>query len=191
MGGRSAGPSTVSNGSLRADSKPAYSLPNPIEATKSLVDLPPAHCEGGLQEFSARSARSSLRTETPSDEFTSRARRQLESLDESASDKLTTLMRFIVERDLTRYDIVIRAWATHHEGVARIVRDVDRERLSTVRDLFAAIGFSGDELEHRARLLVTYMSFEASLDEPRSRRRRLEELPALHALLTSAPMTDR
>lgn len=121
-------------------------------------------------------------------EFTGQVGSYLESLDESASERLLALMRTVVGGELARYDILMRAWATHDDAVASIVRKVDRERLSTVRDLFAAIGFDGDELERRTRLFVTFVSFESGLSVPRSRRRRLEDLPALHALLTSTRM---
>jgi AcrR family transcriptional regulator len=118
-------------------------------------------------------------------EFTGQITRHLESLEASASEKLLTLMRAVIGQELARYDLVMRTWATHDKGVARVVRKVDRKRFSTVRGLFAAIGFDGDELERRTNLFVTFMSFESNLGVSRSKRQRLEDLPALHALLTS------
>lgn len=98
--------------------------------------------------------------------------------------RLRLLMQFLCEEEHARYDIAIRAWATQEEVVARILKKVDRFRMSTVRDLFRQMGFSNDELETRTRLFVVYHGFEYGLT-PRLGKARREELiePMLELLI--------
>lgn len=90
--------------------------------------------------------------------------------------RLAELARLITERDLGRYDVVMRAWAVHEAEVAAVVQRADGYRMKVVRSLFSAIGFTGEALETRTRVFVTFFSFELGLSSSESRRRRLAAL---------------
>ncbi len=89
--------------------------------------------------------------------------------------RLVALAEGIIEQDLARFDVAVRAWATQVPAVASIVRHVDKERLGMLRDLFAELGFRGAELEMTTRTFVTYYSLEHSILVRQSKRERLEE----------------
>jgi AcrR family transcriptional regulator len=89
--------------------------------------------------------------------------------------RLVALAEGIIEQDLARYDVAVRAWAAQAPAVASIVRQVDKERLGVLRDLFAELGFRGAELEMTTRTFVTYYSLEHSILVRQSKRERLDE----------------
>ncbi len=89
--------------------------------------------------------------------------------------RLLALAEGIIEQDLARFDVAVRAWAAQEPAVAPIVRQVDKERLALLRDLFAELGLRGEELEMTARTFVTYYSLEHSILVRQGKRERLEE----------------
>jgi hypothetical protein len=58
--------------------------------------------------------------------------------------------------------------------VASVVRQVDKERLGLLRDLFADAGLRGADLEMRVRTFVTYYSLEPAILVGQSKRERLD-----------------
>ena len=102
----------------------------------------------------------------------------------SAEERLFELMQFIIINDLTRYDIAVRAWALMEPQVAYIVRKTDKRRLDFIRNLFAEMGFEGNEVEMRALTLVTFHAMEHGLLVKKTEEERLELLQLRHALLT-------
>ena len=72
-------------------------------------------------------------------------------------DKTTTM---IVEHDLAKYDLAIRAWATHDPEAAKAVKAVYRMRHDFIRQIFADLGFRGQQLEMRTQLCVCYHTWE-------------------------------
>ena len=100
--------------------------------------------------------------------------------------RLTYLATEIVRHDLGRYDIAIRAWVAHEPTLAPLVRSADRERFGTVRRLFAALGFDGDELEMRTRTFVTFYSMEGAMQAKLGKRARLAEVAARVRMMTRA-----
>jgi AcrR family transcriptional regulator len=89
--------------------------------------------------------------------------------------RLVALAEGIIEQDLARFDVAVRAWAAQESGLASIIRQVDKERLGVVRDLFAELGFRDEELEMTTRTFVTYYSLENSTLVRQSKPKRLEE----------------
>jgi AcrR family transcriptional regulator len=89
--------------------------------------------------------------------------------------RLVALAEEIIEQDLARFDVAVRAWAAQEPAVASVVREVDQERLGLLRDLFAEAGLRGADLEMRARTFVTYYSLERSLLVRQSKPERLED----------------
>jgi AcrR family transcriptional regulator len=101
-----------------------------------------------------------------------------------ARERLLRLMEVVNSKDLTKYDLVVRSWATHETGVAAMVRKVDRFRLGFVRSLFAEMGFEGTELEIRTRAFVTFASLELGLFDRLPKKERHAQLRARHAFFT-------
>ena len=78
-----------------------------------------------------------------------------------ATERLLTIMEMIDEHGLAGLDLHFHVWARKDAKVARKVQQVIRARLDYIKITFAELGFSGDELEMRARLFVTYESNES------------------------------
>ena len=89
--------------------------------------------------------------------------------------RLVALTEGIIQQDLTRYDVAVRAWAAQESAVAAVVRQVDKERLGILRELFFELGFRGAELEMTTRTFVTYYSLEQSILVRQSKRDRMRE----------------
>lgn len=102
----------------------------------------------------------------------------------SPKDRLRQIMEILVEYDLTRYDLAVRAWADSDPAVANRYDGVIRQRLEFVSSLFAELGFEGAELEMRTRLFVCFHSWESSAFPAMSKKARLELIPLRLELLT-------
>jgi AcrR family transcriptional regulator len=97
--------------------------------------------------------------------------------------RLLTTAEMILDHELTRYDLAMRAWAAHDKSAAGAVAEVYRKRMNYTRRAFRELGFTGAELDMRTRLYVCYHSWErttfGSQDKASSRRsikRRIELL---------------
>ena len=100
----------------------------------------------------------------------------VETMEGGPGDRLFSLMRRLSGQDLTSQDLAVRTWASHEPEVASAVEKVDRMRLTFVRGLLQEMGFDGDELETRTRILVTALSFERGILVTEARGKRLETL---------------
>jgi AcrR family transcriptional regulator len=80
--------------------------------------------------------------------------------------------------------LAIRQWALTDAGAARAVRKVDRIRMDFLRDAFRELGFTGDDLEVRAMLFLSYQSLESTMYRDLSRKRRRELITKRIELLT-------
>jgi AcrR family transcriptional regulator len=110
----------------------------------------------------------------------------IERLHGSAADpkaRLVALATGIIEEELARYDVAIRTWATQEPGVGRLVRRVDKERLDLLRDIFAALGFRGVDLEMRARAFVIHFGLEHFMHVRPSKHERLAHATRLIELM--------
>ena len=99
-------------------------------------------------------------------------------------ERLRKMMEMIFDLDLTRFDVSMRAWADADAAVAKQVRRVYDIRYQFIRDIFAELGFSGTELEMRARLCVCYHSWELPMFTQVSKKSLRELIPRRLALLT-------
>jgi hypothetical protein len=99
-------------------------------------------------------------------------------------DRLWSLMLAILNEDLARYDLPIRAWAARNPDLLKVVKSTDRFRLSVTRGLFLEMGFVDEDAETRARTLVAATSAEGAIFDRIPKKRRLEILKRQHALLT-------
>ena len=116
--------------------------------------------------------------------FTLGVAREIENQDGNADDRLHSLAALIVNQDLARYDIAIRAWASIDPEAATAVRKVDKFRENYVRLLFHELGFVNDELETRTRTFTVFYSLEPGLFVGLSKKKRLKQIPIRHTILT-------
>lgn len=81
----------------------------------------------------------------------------------SPRERLENTMVTILEYDLTRYEVPMRAWAEADPSIARRVREVYRMRFEFLKQIFRDLGFEGDELEMRTLLFACYHTWERSM----------------------------
>jgi len=76
------------------------------------------------------------------------------------------------------YDAAVRDWARRSPEVARVVRNLDNERIKLIQRIFCNLGFRGLEAHIRAR--VTYYHqvgyYALAVHESRAARRRLSPI---------------
>jgi len=77
--------------------------------------------------------------------------------------RLLTTMETIRDKNLTKYDLSMTSWAKLDSKVHKVVTQVVKMRLDYLREIFAELGFEGDELEMRTRLFVCYHSWEDTM----------------------------
>jgi AcrR family transcriptional regulator len=102
----------------------------------------------------------------------------------AANDRLLNLMVFLYRKDFGKYDVSMRAWAAQEPEVARIVKNVDKQRFTFVRSLFVELGFKGQELEMRTRTFVVFHSLELGSFARGTKKERLKLLKLRHAFFT-------
>lgn len=82
----------------------------------------------------------------------------IDALGESAVEpkkRLWNLLQFIGRKD-SRHDVAIRAWARNFDYAAEAISHIDNRRLLFCENLFEQLGFTGDEVKLRARLVYYY-----------------------------------
>jgi AcrR family transcriptional regulator len=101
----------------------------------------------------------------------------------TAEERLARFMRLVHEKKLRRYDLVLRSFAIHDSQFARWVRKADRFRLKFVGSLFVEMGFTENEILIRARICLTYMTFEHDLFDKLDRNHSSDLVDDLHRIL--------
>ncbi|UWQ90452.1 TetR/AcrR family transcriptional regulator [Rhodobacteraceae bacterium M382] len=81
-------------------------------------------------------------------------------------ERLLTLMHYVAERKLDRFDMAFRSWAAQDARVARVVERVDERRYHFIRSLFEDAGHTGVELEARTTAWLVFSSALHSLHFP-------------------------
>ncbi len=77
-----------------------------------------------------------------------------------ADERLRSTMEMVRDKQLPKYDLAMTAWAKVDPQVNKVVKKVIRMRLEFTRSIFEELGFTGDELEMRARLFLCYHAWE-------------------------------
>ena len=77
-----------------------------------------------------------------------------------AEEKLWEMMCVIYEFKSTRHELLVRSLALEFPKLSQVIESVDRKRYETVYEVFAEMGFKGDELEMRTDVFVTVMSMD-------------------------------
>lgn len=98
--------------------------------------------------------------------------------------RLLAMMEYVLKDKFDKYDPAMRAWASHDEIAAEVVRRVDAERLSFITGLFKETGFSDKQAEMRARVMYYYMIGEFSIMTDDSDTRRMNLLKSTSKFLT-------
>lgn len=118
-------------------------------------------------------------------EFTAVVTDNTELTEGDPQKRLYRTMVMILEHDLAKYDLAMRAWAAHDPTAAKAVRMVSRMRLDFARSIFSDIGFRGRELEMRIRLFVGYHSWEGTAFDDLTKEERRKLLRLRHKLLVT------
>ena len=98
--------------------------------------------------------------------------------------RLEHTMETLLDHDLTIYEVPMRSWAETDPVIANRVRQVYRQRMEYLRQIFLDLGFSGDELEMRIRLFFCYHTFERAIFPKDSKKSLRKLIPSRVALLT-------
>ena len=100
------------------------------------------------------------------EQYTEPVPTMVEAAGGTASEKFRRFMQVIHENDLARFDMPIRSWAMQDPEIAKLLRRTDNFRLEFLRRLLAEIGFSGHELDIRARSCIAYVTMDKRLLDP-------------------------
>ncbi len=123
--------------------------------------------------------------------FTEQTNANVDGQELSADRRLLYLMRLIRDNRLDKYDIAFRSWAAQEPAVAEKVHEVDRLRYEFVAELFAEMGFQGDDLEERVRLFLVYESAQHTVWFPDRSRNIADSAERRFELITGRkPPTD-
>ena len=79
------------------------------------------------------------------------------------ADKLWELMCIVYEMNFGRYDLLIRSLALEFPELEQAVAAVDQLRINNVRQIFAEMGYEGDDLDMRTVAFVTTTSMDQIL----------------------------
>jgi hypothetical protein len=69
----------------------------------------------------------------------------------------------IDEHSLNRFEVHMRAWADNDPDVNKVVMDIYQQRFEFIKSLFSDMGFTGCDLEMRARLWLCYATHGNSM----------------------------
>ena len=90
--------------------------------------------------------------------------------------RLSAVMDIIRDKNLTKYDLAITAWAKADPMARKVLKKALDIRVDYLRSIFAELGFDGDELEMRARLFVCYDAWEDTMFPDTSSQKNLQKL---------------
>lgn len=91
-------------------------------------------------------------------------------LEGSPRKRLEQTMEMFLDHDLTIYEVPMRTWAETDPAIAKRLRQVYRQRMEYLRQIFRDLGFDGDELEVRTRLFFCYHTFERAIFPTESKK---------------------
>ena len=80
-----------------------------------------------------------------------------------ARERLLLLMAMVYEQDLAEFDAAIDMWSRTDKRVARKRKRVIDQRLTFGRDALQELGFKGDDLEMRSRVLIGFQMGERQI----------------------------
>jgi AcrR family transcriptional regulator len=111
---------------------------------------------------------------------------EVERVGGDAANRLKTVMRFVAEMELGKYENAMLSWGIQEPIVAQSFAVAIRRRIEFIRTLFLQLGYEGQELETRTLAFVGYMRSIFSAEDPAVREEHLRHLDERHAILTGA-----
>ena len=118
-------------------------------------------------------------------EYTEVVIKNFKQQDMGAKEALYHVMQMIDEHKLNRFEVHMRAWADNDPAVEKIVTDIYQERFIFIRELFIKMGFTGCDLEMRARLWLCYATHGNSMFPVDTCVEGEDLIKIRHAILTS------
>ena len=106
------------------------------------------------------------------------------------SERLLALTKFLIDKDICRYELAIRGWVQIHPVLIPLLEKIDLWRYEYVAGLFKEIGFTGEELEMRVRTFLVFYALETSLYPNQNLEDRLASLTLRHQCLTTINAGD-
>jgi AcrR family transcriptional regulator len=117
-------------------------------------------------------------------EYTEVVIKDFKQHDMGAKEALYHVMQMINEHKLNRFEIHMRAWADNDPAVEKIVMEIYQERFVFIRQLFNSMGFTGCDLEMRARLWLCYATHGNSMFPEDTCAEGEDLIKIQHAILT-------
>lgn len=102
----------------------------------------------------------------------------------AADDRLRVILEELLVGNAGRYDLAVRSWARHEPSINSVIREVDKIRLQTLRDIFVELGFEDPEARTRARVFVACHSLEDALSIPLTPKEARVQVELRHAFFT-------
>jgi len=102
-----------------------------------------------------------------------------------AKEALYHVVQMIDKHNLNKFEVHMRAWADSDPAVEKIVAGIYQERLVFIRDLFSSMGFTGCDLEMRARLWLCYATHGNSMFPVNTCAEGEDLIKIRHTILTS------
>ena len=123
-------------------------------------------------------------------EFTSVVVSNSRILKSEPRQRLYKTMKMIVENNLTRFEIQMRAIAETDPVAMEIVNRVYKKRLDFIRTTLSELGFEGNDLEMRTHLFVCYHTWEGVMYIGLSKAKRKRWIQKRLDLLCTMPIQD-
>jgi len=115
---------------------------------------------------------------------TTKVMEHVNHIEGDASERLLCLTRFLIKKDICRYELAIRSWVQIHPVLIPMLKQIDLRRYEFVSALFKEIGFAGNDLEMRVRTFLVFYSLEMTLYPNQNMDDRMKYLELRHSWLT-------
>ncbi|MGF1760252.1 TetR/AcrR family transcriptional regulator [Photobacterium sagamiensis] len=105
------------------------------------------------------------------------------------AERLQTIINTVIGQKLLKYELAVRAWASHDESVKAVFDRIYSRRIALLRQTFADAGFDGDEQEKRAQTFLCYLLWGGVMQgDPHSHKKIAEKM--IPTLLKKQPYTS-
>ncbi len=118
-------------------------------------------------------------------EYTDVVTSNIKVLSGAPKERLYETMEMIIEGNLTRYELAMRACAETDSVARELVNQIYKIRLDHIRATLSELGFEGEDLEMRTHLFVCYHTWEKPMFVNLSKAKRLKWLKLRLDMLTS------
>lgn len=101
--------------------------------------------------------------------------------------RLQTIADTVTGQDLAKYELAIRAWASHDEAAMAVFDNIHSRRMAVIRQTLADAGLNEHEQESRAELFNCYLNWGKVMNsDPHTYRVTMDSLIPLLLQATSA-----